>query len=288
MGKHSQQRLVRVVVDSNSLNSADLQKFLGGSPLNYAVITDYAWMEAYKANSVVVLRRSLSVLANYPDQALHLWGTKKISGMDFRSADLGSMMVRKSVKKDFTETLRSLGRIPDDFPVPFSHLTPHVAAARDHLERRLLADMAQTQSAFPEMQNFLSPEDVAILRKRKPITVSLADKIFYLASETSAQISSRHPRSPKGPSLNSYPNSFIYRNALGCVLYFIEWVRQGSPRDKAVSKVRNDLVDLNFATFGTYFNGVLTRDKNLQRYHDELRIVLRIVGARMPPEHVFA
>ena len=53
---------------------------------------------------------------------------------------------------------------------------------------------------------------------------------------------------------------------------------------KSLRKFRNDLIDLNFAIYGTYFNGVMTKDKDLGKFHAEIRAVLGLLRARMPQD----
>ena len=50
-------------------------------------------------------------------------------------------------------------------------------------------------------------------------------------------------------------------------------------------RIRNDLVDLNFAVFGTYFNGLMTNDTRLLDLYVGLRVFLERFGAKMPDEY---
>lgn len=63
------------------------------------------------------------------------------------------------------------------------------------------------------------------------------------------------------------------------LLYTLGWVRTGSQRDRPVKKRVNDVIDLQVATVGTFFNGVLSRDKNLQEVSRAARHLLRLWGA---------
>ena len=38
-------------------------------------------------------------------------------------------------------------------------------------------------------------------------------------------------------------------------------MKKGSPKNVKKEKIRNDIVDLNFCTYATYFDGLLTKDK---------------------------
>lgn len=277
---------IRIVVDSNSLNSDELRAFLNASDRHFAVLTDFAWMEAYKSNSVSVLKKSLAVLGTHPSQVIHLFGTREISSLDYRQAGIAKRMARRDAEKDFKATVANINRLPDDGTLDLASWTSHVEAAKAYIDGVLLNEMEETRDSFPEIQEIFTADEVSALRKNHPIDVSIAGKIFDLASLTGGIIAKRHPHGVRGPSLKSKIDTFIFRYALASSLYLVEWIRQGSHVGKAVSKIRNDLIDLNFATYATYFNGVLSKDKNVQRFHHEMRVVLKILRARMPPEAI--
>lgn len=275
----------RLVIDSNSLNSTELSSFLAESPRNIAVLTDYAWMEAYKANSSAVLRKSMSIVGEYPNQIANLWGTKKISAMNFRGAGLGDMMIRTNAKKDFAQLLKAVDGLPPDSAIPLKFLTDHVHAARDHIEGRLLADVEMTRGAFPDMQSLFSQGEISQIRRGEPHSRSVVEKVFWIASKTSASVGNRYPLNAIGPTPKSQFNTFLFRYALGYAIYFLEWIKRGSPANEKPEKVRNDLIDLNFAIYGTYFNGVMSKDKNLVEFHRQVRAVLGLLRARMPEDY---
>jgi hypothetical protein len=76
---------LRVVVDSNMLEDQLLSAFLSVSPENRAVLTDYAWVEAYKQNAVPSILRRMSVLRQFPKQVIVLKGTKDVAALDARA-----------------------------------------------------------------------------------------------------------------------------------------------------------------------------------------------------------
>src|SRR5262245_5110558 len=75
---------MRIVIDSNSLNSEQLRDVLGASSDHCAVISDYAWMEAYKGNPLGI-QKSLAVLEQFPDQVLLLKGMRAVGALDARA-----------------------------------------------------------------------------------------------------------------------------------------------------------------------------------------------------------
>ena len=48
------------------------------------------------------------------------------------------------------------------------------------------------------------------------------------------------------------------------------------------TKLRNDKIDILFAVYGTYFNGLMTKDAGLKSVHDEARVLIHHLGGVMP------
>ena len=72
-------RRTRKVVDTNCLQSEVLRAYLSASADNYAVLTDYAAMEAYKSDTLKSIYCSMELLAQHPKQVIILKGSQ-----DFR------------------------------------------------------------------------------------------------------------------------------------------------------------------------------------------------------------
>jgi hypothetical protein len=54
----------------------------------------------------------------------------------------------------------------------------------------------------------------------------------------------------------------------------MDWIRRGSPKNLNPNKIRNDIVDLNFAAFGTFFDGLMTNDKKQYALYVEAKLLL--------------
>lgn len=70
-----------MVVDSNALQSPQLRDYLSESANNFAVLTDYAAIEAHKGNTLVSIFRSMALLADFPRQVIVLKPTIVASGL---------------------------------------------------------------------------------------------------------------------------------------------------------------------------------------------------------------
>jgi hypothetical protein len=77
---HSKMQKLKVV-DSNFLQSPKLEDYLAESNCNFAVLTDYAAMEAYKENTLASIYKSMETLARYPAQVVVLKNTITVCGL---------------------------------------------------------------------------------------------------------------------------------------------------------------------------------------------------------------
>jgi hypothetical protein len=99
--------MVRIVIDSNFIQSDRLRAYLANSLTNYVVITDYAAMEAYKADTLDMLYRSMGVLGECP-QVIILKGTQAICGLSGRAAGLQRRMIDQQQTRGFADYCRHL------------------------------------------------------------------------------------------------------------------------------------------------------------------------------------
>lgn len=271
----------RVVIDSNRLQSPELQEFLEASASNYAVLTDYAWMEAYKGKSVISIQKSMAILTNFPKQVILLRGTKDISALDPSAPGLSLRMQWPRKEGDFTNTVVGLKKAAEQHFPTLRMISAHGRAADRQMEI-LLADALSIPDTFTHMmRSLLSKEDIDSIRARRPHSRSMIQKFLDMSEYVAQRMYERHPKKPKKPTYRAKYDSFIYRFCVGCVLYFLDWVRQGGQINKAPAKLRNDMIDINFATYGTFFNGVMSNDKRVCDLYDEMVIVLKAVGARI-------
>jgi hypothetical protein len=79
---------LRKIVDSNFLQTDRLRSYLAKSKRNYAVLNDYASMEAYKGDTLVSIYKSMEILSEFPKQVLILKDTQTICGLSGKSSGL--------------------------------------------------------------------------------------------------------------------------------------------------------------------------------------------------------
>ena len=262
-----------------------LAAFLGASAAHRAVLTDYAWIEAYKQDPVNSILRRLSILRRFPKQVAVLKGTKAVSALDARAPGLANRMIWRGAEAEFARTVESLRQAETGDRRVLSQIITHGRAAEQQMETILLG-VPEIVAAMPDMQSMFTQSEIKRCRNAGGYTLVMAQKIFAATDQICDDLFRRHPEKPRLPSRRARRDTFLYRYSLATVLYLLRWIRTGSRPLQRSDRVRNDFIDLNFATYGTYFNGVMTEDALTRDIHLELRYVLEMQRVRMPIDYV--
>ncbi|MBP1852850.1 hypothetical protein [Rhizobium halophytocola] len=108
------EKMSRKVVDSNAMQSEALRSFLSASTSNYAVLNDYAAMEAYKGDTLISIFRSMNIVCEFPRQIIVLKTTGRICSLAGRARGLQRRMIEERQTRDFPNFCRrvSTGSVP--------------------------------------------------------------------------------------------------------------------------------------------------------------------------------
>lgn len=269
-----------VVVDSNRLASDELHDFLAASADNRAVLPDYVAMERFKPDRLDALQAGFSVLKRFSDQVVILKATGVISRLNPDDGDIRPRMTDDEQTGAFAEFCR----LVDDAANGDEHIV-------DQLRQR--AQWAQTQmdivragtSDFPaglkEFEAFFSPSDLKRLRRDESMSPAMVGS-FSAAFGTLVGAVFEGAQGAR-PTLGSaqWSESFIVRNALCNAVYLCSVIRRGVTARNA-DKARNDVIDVILATYGLYFDGVMSDDRLTNAVHDEARFLLQADGVFLP------
>ena len=263
----------RTVVDINRLESEELRTYLSRGSWNIAILTDFAGMEVYKADSDEALRSSFSVVGEFPRQIQILKSTSIIGGLSGRQKGLISRMIDDAQTRDFGKFCSLVRDYVDGDQRFKADIESKRQLAREHLAG-MAEEMANLAVDYSAMQRNFTEAEVRQVRLDKGAPLAVRKKLFRLSAKMAGDFFELHPHSRKWPADREWPNKFLFRFALLTHLHFFEWVRGGSPLNLSADKIRNDIVDLNFATYGTFFDGLMTNDRKQRRLYIEAKTVL--------------
>ena len=267
---------MRKVVDSNFLQSRGLRGYLSKSTQNYVVLTDYAAMEAYKGNTLASIYRSMEILARHPKQVIVLKGTQVVCGLKGRGAGLQRRLIDERQTRGFDEYCQHLLAAKRGDVSLQNQLLDLGREATAHMDR-MLADAANMPSAIDEVAKTYTNAEVRILRKGSKFTNEMIDKLIQNILLLAVHLFKDHPRVTKIPDEVELPNTFIFRAALCSYLLSLRWISVGGARNIRPERMRNDIVDVYFAAYATYFDGLLTADQKLNEIYREAAFLLPMI-----------
>jgi hypothetical protein len=127
-------------------------------------------------------------------------------------------------------------------------------------------DLLQQHTA---MLSALDPQDVIAIRRNTQGSESIINNILAVAKVIGDQLSRESGvRVYARVRTRDLAMDFSFRMGLALTCLFLEWVRTGSQLSTKPSKIRNDVVDAFISVYGTYFNGLMTKDQKLNDIHD--------------------
>jgi len=277
---------VKLVVDSNQLQdtpqSDRLRRFLSASPSNIAILTDYAAMEAYKGDTLASIYKSMAVLAEYPRQVQVLKSTLVVCGLRGRHAGLQRRLIHEAQTAGFPTYATNLRRAQAGNKRLEAELLDFGHEATAHLSR-MRTDAEKTGRAFTNAALSYSKAERRAVRQGDVYSTEFVRKAIFHIIQVATLAFTEHPRVLTRPPTEELPNTYIFRAALCMHLLMLDWAARGGAEAASPERLRNDIVDVNFAAYATYFDGLLSGDAKANRLHSEARLWLTAVfGAELP------
>lgn len=273
---------MKVVIDTNRLHSHELWGFLAMSPDNRAILPDYVLMEVFKPGDPVAVQRAFAILRQFPSQVVALIGTGEVSVLNPDLVDVRKAMISEAFADDFPDFLKRLARAGQDRAVDAA-IAERAAWSREQMDRMVLG----FSNMAPAMEEFIAPFSAAELRRirqqREPFTPVMTRKLLRLAGAMAESIF--ETRNLALPSAKLRAEHFIFRNSLCYAVYMMSRVRQGA-RDWRGEIARNDAIDGLLATYGTYFDGIMSHDRLANEIFHVGRHIMRETGASTGADYV--
>jgi hypothetical protein len=125
-----------------------------------------------------------------------------------------------------------------------------------------------------------SASEVSRIRRFQPVDEATKRKVWELLKDTTRDSIVRNQLPPEGYKLGirDAMGMFAFRYALCIMIYYLNWVADGSTVKKLDRRV-NDVIDLQIAAMATFFNGVLSMDKQVRSVSQGARAALRNFGS---------
>jgi hypothetical protein len=270
--------MMKMVVDSNFLQNEALRQFLIDSRRNFAVLTDYASMEAYKGNTLVSIYKSMAIPSEFPKQVIILKGTQTVCGLRGRRSGLQRRLIDEHQTREFP-TFCKLLLAAETGDKRLQAQLLKLGQEADAQMDRVLSDAGKMAEHLEGLARTFTNDELRALRTGKAMPDGMVEKIVKNIMWTAAFLFRDHPRIKKLPPWNEAPNTFIYRLAICMYLWALDWISVGGAIGASPRKIRNDMIDLNFAAYATFFDGLLTSDRKLFQLYKDTKKLHRVIFA---------
>lgn len=258
---------MRKVIDANCLDNPKLEEYLQSDLKNMAVLTEFAGMEVHKGDPVKNVCHSMKILCQYPAQVIILKGTRQIIQENQTPSILN---VRLFIDEDQTEhfaesceVIKQAGKGNRRAIAPIIENGKIATAEMDKLRR----DAVKTSEGIEAIINTFNLNHLKILRKHDPIPEALANKIMSDILVLTALLIKKHPDATEVPTASELRNTYIFRYSLCAYLLGLDWLARGGLNKVNPDKLRNDLIDMSYAAYATFFDGIISKDTKLNRIY---------------------
>ena len=272
---------VRKVVDSNALQSPALRAYLSKSVSNFAVVTDYAAMEAHKGDTLASIFASMALLTEFPKQVIVLKTTGVVCGLSGRQAGLRRRLIDEKQTRGFPEYCKALHAAKLGDASARRQLLDNGRVADEQMDR-MLADAQNMPDTVRAISAGFTEAELKIIRTHAPFSDQLIRKVHESVIALAQELYRRHPKPTAVRTRDELPNTFLFRTALCGFVLALDWIAVGGPKGVKITKIRNDIVDVNFATYATYFDGLLSADEKPLRIYHRAAFVLDAITSGPP------
>jgi hypothetical protein len=233
----------------------------------------------YKQQSVPSAAAGFSVIGDFPDRLVVLRDGREIAALDPSDPLLLERMSRGYVGDDVRQMVHAIRLAEAGDPSVRAQLADRWSHATFHMDDMLIGAAEITQS-LPEIAEAFATHEIRRFRAEERLTPSMHETFFRAADGIYETLLGSHQVGPAHLAEEHRSNAFLYRVALAIMVYAMWWIRNGSQLPKRMDKARNDIIDLNFAVYGTYFAGLMTDDAKARWMFGQLTQAIRIVGGR--------
>jgi hypothetical protein len=265
---------MRKVVDSNFLKDDALRDYLAKSRKNNVVITDYVMIEGLKDDPLGKIFALMKILSEFPKRVVVLQSIRSSGQLKGRRCGMTRRMIDRGQTKGFKDWCAGLDKAEAGDESYRRQLLESGKEAAAQMERIVASQHTYAEVIEREAKSY-TQDELRILRTDQPYTPEMYAKIAERVINLTAAFVTAHPDDIKPPTVSELPYAFLFRFALCAYLQTLRRIRDGGAGDVKADKIANDIVDATFAAYGTYFQGVLSKDAKVNELYRNAKHVLK-------------
>lgn len=267
---------MKKIVDINYFTDPGLEIFFKKNSSNIAVITSISAIEAYRKGPPKEVLNLFRTFSKFPNQVLFLEHTKKVITLKPSSRNMQRRMIDENATKEFKSFINqiSFSREPSN---AISLRLNHLHAEANRLMKQAAEDMDGIASSLRGFSQSLTQEQLGKIRRGEQFDPELAFKIISQIFALSKNLYDRENPWKEMFDYSSIRNTYQFRLSICSYLLVLRWLKDGKTHAGKLEHVRNDVVDLTYVAFATFFDGLLTRDKKMNELYERARYMLNKV-----------
>ena len=267
---------MKLVIDQNSLRSSKLRSFLEESNDNTAVITDMAMFKMLKGiDPVYTAKQSMAILSDFPEQVVGTSGTGELMTKELSERQA----IVSPIDSDITSRMQLLLKLINDFNHGKRSSFPLNEA--NILQARTTALSQRSNHTFNKtnfdggvhaLRTHLS------LELKKEIRAENLTKEVYTYAYQAGFLAYRDAVDAEGFNLSDEGFKALYlefcftsRFSIIYTLSNMTWFAQGGAESMPSEKVTNDLHDIDYLLISSYFDGVMSKEKRVNKLYDKMK-----------------
>lgn len=239
-------------------------------------------MEAIKGDTLSSVYKSLEVLSEHPRQVLVLKKTFQASGLHGGSRGLARRLVDVPRTREFEIFCRALKNAGKGEPSMQAELIRLGREASTHFDSIKEGALRFAQIGKEAAKAF-TREEQGLLRQPAPLSRLLLKKLYVATVWQTEALFPIHPAVKRQPTVKELPNTYIFRSALCHLLLVLKWAYDGGTSPKS-ERIRNDMVDVHFSAYSTYFDDLLSKDSTALSIASAARSILKKLPALAPEQ----
>jgi hypothetical protein len=221
------------------------------------------------------------ILGEFPKQVLILKGTRIVCSLSGRRSGLQERLTDKVQTKHFHRFVAALANGKRVDPAVEAQILAHGAASRAHLDQ-MLSDADGLRQTMDVLAQSYTRAELDRIVKGETYTQAMVHKLVPTILDISTNMFS-DAKLQRRPSPAELPNTFLFRVALAAYLMAMRRGAFSAVTGVKPERIRNDMVDMTFVAYATYFDGVMSSDKNVNRIYEETCAMLTgLFKAKVP------
>jgi len=149
----------------------------------------------------------------------------------------------------------------------------HGQIALDHFDK-MRKDALLVVQGIRGFSKSYKLEHLAALRKKEELKAEVIDKIINDIMLLAVSLFQKHPDIQEIPQAPQVRNTYIFRFAISAYLLNLRWISDGGIENVSLNRLRNDVVDMHYVTYATFFDGLLTSDNKMKEIYQEACSIL--------------